>query len=193
MPLEIRKFAKNTKKMENISSPNSIFLKFYVQTSSKITRKVLLDLMRKVVFDTIFLLGIPTPQYRIEPIRKSLILVSKDQKTKPSHRGKTGMCSKRQLRGKGEGAVIVRMESVCASHSKGDWYGIYKKEGSSGWRDSSVVDISAGWSSSGPEFVSQNPHGSSQPSIIPVPGPPTPSSGIQCCRHTHRQTTIHMK
>ena len=47
-------------------------------------------------------------------------MVTKDLKTKPSHRGKTVMCPERQFRGKGEGAVIVRVESICASHSKGD-------------------------------------------------------------------------
>lgn len=100
--------------------------------------------MRKVVFDALSLLGIPTPQYGIQPTRKTLILVSKDQKTKPSHRGKTVMCSERLLRGKGEGAVIVRMESLWTSCSKGEEYGVYIKEGSSDSRDSSAMNIGTG-------------------------------------------------
>ena len=49
----------------------------------------------------------------------------------------------------------------------------YTKEPAPGWRDSSVVK-STDYSSRGPRFNSQHPHGSSQLSVTPVPGDPTP-------------------
>jgi len=51
-----------------------------------------------------------------------------------------------------------------------------------GWRDGSVVK-SPGSSSRGPGLDPQNLHGSSQPSMIPVPGDPMLSS--ECGRHWH--------
>ena len=48
------------------------------------------------------------------------------------------------------------------------------KIGTQGWRDGSVVK-STGCSSRGPQFNSQHPHGSSQLSVTPASGDPTPS------------------
>ena len=55
-----------------------------------------------------------------------------------------------------------------------------------GWRDGSVV-TSTGCSSRGPGFSSQQPHGSSQPPVTPVPRDLMPSSGLcRYCTHVCR-------
>jgi hypothetical protein len=56
------------------------------------------------------------------------------------------------------------------------------------WRDDDSAIKSIGYSSREPTFNSQHPHGSSQPSVTPVPGNMTPSH-----RHTFRQNTIAHK
>ena len=53
--------------------------------------------------------------------------------------------------------------------------GLYKKCYMRGWRDGSVVNT--GCSSRGPGFNFQNPHGGSQPFVVPVSGDLEPSGG----------------
>ena len=54
-----------------------------------------------------------------------------------------------------------------------------------GWRDGSVVK-STDSSSRGSGFNYQHPHGSSQLSVIPVPGDPTPMAKHQCTENKNK-------
>jgi len=58
------------------------------------------------------------------------------------------------------------------------------------WRDGSVVRNTV-CSSRGPEFNSQHPHGSSQPSVTPLPGDPTPLHRYTCRQNTTAHKKIH--
>lgn len=49
---------------------------------------------------------------------------------------------------------------------------------SGSWRDSSAVTTMIGYSSKGPEFNSQHLHGSSEASVMLVPGDQTSFSGL---------------
>jgi hypothetical protein len=54
-----------------------------------------------------------------------------------------------------------------------------------GWRDGSAVK-STGCPSKGPRFNSQNPYDSSQMSLTPVPGDPTPSHRHACRQNNNK-------
>ena len=57
------------------------------------------------------------------------------------------------------------------------------------WRDGAAVK-SMGCSSREPKFELQDPHGGSQPSVIPVPGDPVPFSAF--CRYRSWCLDIHI-